>query len=97
MYGGGTASFDLGRNCTRLPVLMEFEDDARTGATADMYIRGDDRTLWSRSYSFNDRGLAVDLDVSGVLRLVIGGTYDMNGAGSGGPAAGSRKLMCHCV
>lgn len=94
MYDGGTASFNLGRKCTRLEVVMGFDDQARDGATADMYIKGDDRTLRAASYAFGDRSQPVVVDVTDILRLEIGGTYDMNGNGADGPAAGSPKLAC---
>jgi hypothetical protein len=94
MYDGGTAEFTLARNCTKLRMTIGFEDSAADNATADLYAKADGKRVWSRSMKYGDQPKKVTLNVSGVLRVVVGGTYDLGGQGAGGPTIASPEIFC---
>ena len=94
MYDGGTADFTLARKCTKLRMTIGFEDSAADDATADLYAKADGKRIWSRSMKYGDQPKKVTLNVSGVLRVVVGGTYDLGSQGSGGPTIASPEIYC---
>lgn len=96
-FDGGDAEFNLGRQCSRFKVTIGFDDGSKADAVADLKILADGRKIWSRSLKFGARPVLVDLNVAGVLRLTVGGTYDLAGYGKPGPAAGTPEVLCDPV
>lgn len=92
-FDGGYAEFNLSRKCSQLSTVMGMEDSARAKAYADMTIHADGVELWSWGFKLGQHQV-VNRNIRGYLRLRIEGTYDMDGHGSGGPAAGRPRVLC---
>lgn len=93
-FDGGTAEFNLSRQCSRFRATFGFDDGAKSGAVADLSVLADGKKIWSSSLNFGTQPVPVELDVSGVLRLTVGGTYDLAGYGKPGVVAGTPEVMC---
>jgi hypothetical protein len=96
-FDGGWADFSLGRHCSRFRATVGFDDGSKEKAVADLKVLGDGRTSWKGSIKFGDKPRKIDIDVTGVLRLRVGGTYDLDGYGKPGPVLGTPEVLCDPV
>jgi hypothetical protein len=93
-FDGGWVDFNLGRHCSRFRAAIGFDDGSKDHAVADLEILGDGRKLWKTSMKFGDKPRKVNIDVTGVLRLKVGGTYDLDGYGKPGAVLGTPEVVC---
>jgi hypothetical protein len=96
-FDGGWADFSLGRHCSRFRATVGFDDGSKEKAVADLKVLGDGRTLWNGSMKFGDKTRKIDIGVTGILRVRVGGTYDLDGYGRPGPVLGTPEVLCNPI